>query len=291
MEMLLSPKDLAAAIGVSESSVKRWVDEGRIRVMRTAGGHRRIPVRHALQYIRKSGAEVLHRDRLGLGEAGIQYQAEDPGSDEALVSALVTGDQAAARAWMRDRYLSGDSPARICDMPIASALTEVGDTWRHEPDGVAIVHRTTETCLHALGYLKSLLPLPETDAPTAMGCSPEGDPYQVPSLMASLVLASVGWREINLGANLPLPSLCAAMRSQRPALVWISLSSDSAREKASIDLASVGSAAAEVGAEVVVGGRAFLGASASEGTRIHHLANMQALAAYGRGLYPDHIQH
>jgi len=37
-----SPKQVAQRLGVSESSVKRWLDQGVVPVLRTAGGHRRI---------------------------------------------------------------------------------------------------------------------------------------------------------------------------------------------------------------------------------------------------------
>ena len=37
-----SPKQVAERLGVSESSVKRWLDQGVVPVLRTAGGHRRI---------------------------------------------------------------------------------------------------------------------------------------------------------------------------------------------------------------------------------------------------------
>jgi len=37
-----SPKQVAKRLGVSESSVKRWLDQGVVPVLRTAGGHRRI---------------------------------------------------------------------------------------------------------------------------------------------------------------------------------------------------------------------------------------------------------
>jgi hypothetical protein len=38
MQQLLSPRQFAEAIGVSESSVRRWADTGRIKMTRTAGG-------------------------------------------------------------------------------------------------------------------------------------------------------------------------------------------------------------------------------------------------------------
>jgi excisionase family DNA binding protein len=62
----LSPKDLAEVIGVSESSIKRWVDSGLITVSKTAGGHRRIAVAEALRFIRSRRMRIERPDRLGI---------------------------------------------------------------------------------------------------------------------------------------------------------------------------------------------------------------------------------
>ena len=50
MESLLSPREVAVALGVSESSVKRWVDLGELAALRTAGGHRRITRAEAVRF-------------------------------------------------------------------------------------------------------------------------------------------------------------------------------------------------------------------------------------------------
>jgi len=63
---LLSPKEFAEAIGVSQSSIKRWTDEGRIEAARTAGGHRRIPIAEAVRFVRETGASVVQPQALGL---------------------------------------------------------------------------------------------------------------------------------------------------------------------------------------------------------------------------------
>jgi len=284
MEKLLSPKELATAIGVSESSLKRWVDEGRVQATRTAGGHRRIPFRQALQFIRQSGVEVVQPELLGLPDLSVAAEGDDTAGDAFMVRALVAGERVPARAWLIARYLAGDSIGRIFDGPIAEALRQVGEEWKHGPAGIHVEHRTTDACLFALNALRGLLPAPAAEAPLAIGCSPEGDPYQIPSLMAAVVLGAEGWRDINLGANLPLEALLSAIRSYRPALVWISLSAEGAVGEAVRILPAVALAAREVDAEIVIGGRVFAGGLSDEWRSLHYLAGMEALATYGRGL-------
>src|SRR6185295_13435922 len=90
---LLTPRELADAIGASESALRRWVDAGDIHMSRTAGGHRRIPVQEAIRFIRESGATVVRPEILGL--AGLESapmipptRANAPSTVDALFDAL-----------------------------------------------------------------------------------------------------------------------------------------------------------------------------------------------------------
>src|SRR4030095_13667767 len=94
---LLTPKELADAIGASESSLRRWVDSGDIRMSRTAGGHRRIPLREAIRFVRAIGATVVRPDILGLGELGRAKPALlNRSGEDALFEALRAGEAEAA---------------------------------------------------------------------------------------------------------------------------------------------------------------------------------------------------
>jgi len=42
-EKLLRPKEAAEALGVSTQSIVNWSHNGKIKVLRTPGGHRRVP--------------------------------------------------------------------------------------------------------------------------------------------------------------------------------------------------------------------------------------------------------
>lgn len=226
MNAFLSPKELALAVGVSESSLKRWVDEGLLPVVRTAGGHRRIALRDALRYIRKTGLPVVRPAALGL----VQTQAHGPAADPALVAAITAGDVEAARGLLLGAYLAGRAIAELCDGPLRQALYDVGDLWKKGPAGIYQEHRAVEACVQALNHLRGLLPPPRQPARVALGGALESDPYMVPTLMAAVVLESLGWQATNLGANLPVAALQAAVETQRPQLVWTACSVKPAAE-------------------------------------------------------------
>src|SRR5918993_5015465 len=106
MEKLLTTKDLAEAIGASESSLRRWTDSGAIRTSRTAGGHRRIPLEEAVRFIRETGATVVRPELLGIADlARPDPRAQRLPEGEELFAALREGDRGLVRGLILSRYL------------------------------------------------------------------------------------------------------------------------------------------------------------------------------------------
>ena len=215
---LLSPRELADALGVSESSLKRWVDSGKIQAARTDGGHRRIALQEAVRFIRETGAPLARPELLDMPDIAASRLGDD-----AFRHFLVEGDAAGARAWLLGRYLAGATVAELCDGPVCEAMHRIGELWQHDADGVFIEHRATDLCIQALAQLRATFE-PIATAPFALGATPEGDPYLVATFMAAMVIASVGLRPINLGPNTPVEALERAFARYQPALVWVSAS-------------------------------------------------------------------
>ena len=124
---LLSPKDLARAIGVSESSVKRWADEGVIRASRTAGGHRRIPIAEAVRFIRATEATVVQPEVLGLRDVeAVSPDERSADNPDAFLRFLEEGDGERVRGFLIARYLGGESIAELFDRRIRPAMETIG---------------------------------------------------------------------------------------------------------------------------------------------------------------------
>lgn len=50
-ETLVTPREAAAAIGVSYPTIKQWILAGKLRTVKTAGGHHRIPQAALRRYL------------------------------------------------------------------------------------------------------------------------------------------------------------------------------------------------------------------------------------------------
>src|SRR5690349_24658833 len=99
---LLSPKQVARAIGVSESSLKRWCDSGRIPMARTAGGHRRMRLADVVRFVRDEGQPLVAPEVLGLPSVTDGAQLGLRRGGERLTEVLLSGQEEAARRLLFD---------------------------------------------------------------------------------------------------------------------------------------------------------------------------------------------
>ncbi len=256
MSPIISPKELADAIGVSESSLKRWADGGLIRVTRTVGGHRRIAIGEAIRFIRSMRAPLLRPEAIGMsdlaGHANQAYSTEDP--TEQLFTFLRDGRADEAWGLIASLYLSGRSVAEIGDGPIRIAMQRLGDLWQHDDAGIFIEHRATAICCHVVERLRSLLSPPGADF-CAVGGGVAGDPYLLASLLSATALTAEGIAATSLGPDTPFNSLRAAYEEYRPKLMWLSISSVRNERELEDGIASLAKHLAGSDCLLVLGGR------------------------------------
>lgn len=250
----LSPRDLARAVGVSESSIKRWVDEGRLVAGRTAGGHRRIPLDAALRFVREAELDVVHPEVLGLRWLPPTGKGAEIG--ESLDDLLLAGRAEAFRGALVSAWLAGQPVASLCDGPLSAALRAVGERWRQDRQGVFEEHRASAIAAAGLEQLALFLRV-SPDAPVAVGGAISGDTCRISSLMARATLADAGWRAIDLGADTPARAIADALRHHRPRLVWLSAShvTDKARQRK--ELRRIHETCVEAKLPLIVGGPAI----------------------------------
>ena len=220
----LTPKQVARALGVSESSLKRWCDRGVISSDRTAGGHRRIPLREVLRFLRDHQKQLVRPDVLGLPPGtGIRPRVVNRAENN-FTDALLAGDTEVARRVIFDLFINGAHVVDICEDVVTPALHEIGDQWEC---GAAEIYQERHACEVTGGLLyelRMLLPPVAEHAPLAIGGTPSGDDYRLPTQMVELVLGECGWRATSLGSSLPTATLSAAAEKQKPDLFWLSVS-------------------------------------------------------------------
>lgn len=254
MRELLSPKQVARAIGVSESSLKRWCDQGLLATVRTAGGHRRLTLAEVLRFVRDHDHKLIAPEALGLRPSSQHSERGIERGRVQLVAALMAGDEGLCRQIVVDLFLARHSLATICDQVIAGAFRDIGDKWEcHEAE----VYQERRGCEIAVRILHELrrAQAPVHAGLVAIGASVEHDLYSIPTTMAELVLRDAGWNATSLGTSLPLSTLVQAVLDMRPRLVWLSVSHLANVDAFVQDFGALHAAVLKQGAALVVGGR------------------------------------
>lgn len=283
-EPVLSPKELAEIIGLSESTLKRWVDSGVLHAAKTPGGHRRIARSEAVRLIRTSNLPVLRPDMLGVPDLeAIQDSPTQPGLEGLkLYEFLREGQDRHVRGLLLSQYLAGRSIIEICDGPVREAMHRIGELWHHSESGIYQEHRASDIIISALNQLRLIMPQPSLSAPLAIGGAPGGDPYLIPSLIAAIVLESSGFRTHNLGPDLPLSSLYKATEELKPVLVWLSVSATKLPAETSAEIARLADQLKPLNVKLIVGGQQREFIPTHEG--VVHAYSMGELVAFAKNL-------
>lgn len=226
----LTPKQVASALRVSESSVKRWCDRGDIRTDRTLGGHRRIPLGFLLEFLETSNRRILDPVAIGLEPCCRSKVRNSTGEldSEATIArfekSLLSGSETECRKIISSWYSTQGGMCSLADDLLCSTFRSIGQLWREGTIDVYQERLACEICQRIVLELRWLLPEPSTTAPLAMGGSPSGDQYQLATLVTEMVFREQGWRTAGLGSNIPFPSLLSAARKHMPKIFWISVS-------------------------------------------------------------------
>lgn len=284
MRTSITPRQVALALGLSESSIKRWCDQGLLPTLRTAGGHRRLAIPDVVAFLRRSGNPLVKPEMLGLPSSTGHSPAVMERAGDQIGEALIAGDEDQCRRIVFDLYLNGHSACEICDRVIAPALHDIGRKWECGETSVYRERRACELGLKTLHELQMAFRPPLAHAPNALGGTMECDPYRLPTSMIEVVLREQGWRATSLGSQLPTASLADALRDHRPQLFWLSVSSIDSAPGFLAEYSRLHEAATAVGAAVVVGGRALTASIRQQMTYSAYCDTLRHLVAFAESL-------
>ncbi len=253
----VSTAQAAQALGISVTTVKRWVDDGILPAYKTAGGHRKLLMGDILRVAREGNLPQLDLTKLLPQPQSSNFN--DPETVRLqLLSAVNNIDSELIRSLIHRAYLQGFSIEIIADRIISPVLIEVGHAWETGKIEVMHEHRATQAIVSALyelkGHLRSHV---SVERPVAVGGAPEHDHYILPSLLAKLVLLDAGWEVIHLGPHTPFSAFKSSINELLPQLVWISVTHLTDPFKFIQEYNSFFRYAESMGVPVAIGGRAL----------------------------------
>ncbi len=247
----LTTQEAAELLGVAPSTIKRWADQGLLRVARTVGGHRR--------FLR---GEV---ERLGAAAAPTAAEVDRwtelfvSGADLHVVVGALLVERGRLGAWWAVGELLGD------------VLTEVGDRWARGCLRVLDEHRISHRVERALALCAGHVAVPEV-APAALLVTAEGEEHTLGLSLAELCAREAGWRSWWGGRHTPFADVAALVASGEVSLVGESASlwsSDADRLRAEAE--ALADVARRARVALVLGGRGAWPEAPPDAHRLHGL--------------------
>ncbi len=283
----ISTNDVAKALGVSVSTVKRWVDEGVLPAHKTAGGHRKLLVADVLQLARRG--DLPHVDLSHLSRPTRARRASGTaGWADDLYRSLLAGDALRVRSVIHGGYRRGLAIDELADKVIAPAMQRIGNDWAQGRIDVMEEHRASQLCTAALFELKAILEARAVrPRPVAVGGAPENDETVLPTLLAQMVLLDAGWDAVNLGPRTPFASFKKAIEEMRPRLLWLTVSHLTDEDEFIGGYRELYRKAEKAGVAVAIGGRAIAEQIRSKIVYTTYGDAMAHLAAFAQSLSPS----
>jgi excisionase family DNA binding protein len=258
---ILSTADVARLFNVTETTVKRWADEGTLRCQKTPGGHRKFEIRNVVEF-----AEVNHFEPVGtlaipdmdkLGQR-IQVAVLERNFSE-LVSAYVEKALSPSTTdlfhFLSYLYQHRVQLWEIHDLVLRPGMAEIGERWARGEIGVNHEHRASYETLDALAKLQAQIHI-KPPAGKSVVCACLGDElHEIGLRCASYLFESEGWGVNYLGARIPPAAVRATIRETKPDLVCLSVTSPPGAASQEKELLEIAHAARAARCRVILGGR------------------------------------
>jgi MerR family transcriptional regulator, light-induced transcriptional regulator len=257
---VLSTVDVARLFNVTETTVKRWADEGTLKCQKTPGGHRKFPVRNVVDFAEKNNFEptgaLTMPDHDGLGSAiQVAILGRDfPSLVRAFIEKALSPDRSDLYTFFSFLYEHRIQLWEIYDLVLRPGMMEIGERWVRGEINISQEHRASYETLDALARLQAeILMKPRTSESVLFACL--GDElHEIGLRCASYMFEAEGWTTHYIGARTPSPAIIAALGELKPAVAALSITNVSDPGQLRQDIAGIADAARSHNIQLILGG-------------------------------------
>ncbi len=257
---ILSTQEVASMINVTETTVKRWADEGKLNCAKTLGGHRKFKMKDIVAFAEVNGYPLsgvhpppMTHEQKELLQFGVITRNYKKVADVFLEEAL-QGDASGLQQLLQYLYKNHISMGSIADEVIRPALVRIGEMWYNGTLGIEQEHIASNAITEALIRFAPEIHHKGSNGLTALCACPEGEYHEIGLRSFSYVLESEGWSVYYVGANTPFDTIQSFMKTMQPNVVCLSFTVANKNNDFFERMKSLGRYAHSYKAQFIVGG-------------------------------------
>jgi excisionase family DNA binding protein len=227
----LSTQAVAGLMDVTETTVKRWADEGRILCHRTLGGHRKFRMSDVVQFaeqhdypLQGTVATPLPRRRGEVLELAVQRH-DFESITRLFLAVLARADREAVHGMLSYLGQHRFTLAMIADAVVRPAMARIGEQWKNGSLEITQEHLISNILLESLIQLRGELHRKPVNGLSAVCACAEGNLHDLGLRLLAYTLETEGFRVRYLGTNTPAETLASLVRNTSPDVVCASVSS------------------------------------------------------------------
>ena len=239
----LNSQEAAKILGVNVSSIKRWTDQGRLKCIQTAGGHRKFMMSHLAQFLadnEKKAAKANVFEIESEQDLRISYyimKRDFKYLTKHLFTVANASDRVAVFKIFSALYLSQYPLYKIYDDLITPVLHQTGHMWVNNDLSVVEEHISTNTIREGIARLQGIISVPEEKTEKALCMNLSSEMHDMALKMLENVLELRGYYTYLSGQMTPLLETEHIFKSVKPHRLYISSTyiMDSITAQAEID--------------------------------------------------------
>lgn len=260
---ILSTADVARLFHVTETTVKRWADEGMLRCQKTPGGHRRFDIRSVVEFAEKNNLEPVgaldlsDHDGLALRIQAAVLERDFAELTRAFVEKSLSPDRCDLFHYLSYLYEHRFQVWEIFDEIIRPGMCEIGNRWQRGEIGINHEHRASYETIDAMAKLQAQIMVKPPNGKAALLACVGEEPHEIGLRCISYLLESEGWATHYLGARMPVAAIVGAVQDLKPSLICLSVTQKPTQWDWVLELRQLTRSLCRCGCHIILGGRAI----------------------------------
>jgi excisionase family DNA binding protein len=228
-DTVLSTQEVATLMNVTETTIRRWADQGQPACIRTPGGHRKFLLNDVIRFAEANGYPTrgladppLAGDQMERLQLAVLTQDHDKVAVVLLEEAL-QGDREGMSLLLGYLYKNRVPFPIVVDEIVRPAFTRLGDLWAEGELEVNQEHRASHALTEALIRFAPQMRRKPLNGLSAVCACPEGELHEIGLQSLAYALESEGWSVHYIGSNALLERCAEFVRAGYPAVVCVSM--------------------------------------------------------------------